>query len=90
MTMPSERARALRWAGEFLEKLNRIDGVDRPDEIKREISTILRHYPSASSIANEAKFQSFAAASSSRARPSSIIAMISRMQSAPQARASST
>lgn len=62
MTMPSERARALRWAGEFLEKLNRIDGVDRPDEIKREISTILRHYPSASSIANEAKFQSFAAA----------------------------
>ena len=62
MTMPFERTRALRWAGEFLEKLNRMDDVDLPDDIKREITYILRHYPSASSIANEAKFQSLVAA----------------------------
>ena len=62
MTLPYERARALRWAGEFLEKLNRIDGLSLPEDIKREISYILRHYPSALSIANESKFQSFAAA----------------------------
>lgn len=60
--MPFERTRALRWAGEFLEKLDRMDGPSLPEDIKREISYILRHYPSALSIANEAKFQSFAAA----------------------------
>lgn len=62
MTMPFERARALRWAGEFLEKLSIMDGLAFPEDIKREISAILRHYPSASSIANEAKFQSLVAA----------------------------
>lgn len=62
MTMPSERTRALRWAGEFLEKLNRMDDVYLPEDIKREITYILRYYPSASSISNEAKFQSLSAA----------------------------
>ena len=58
MTMPFERTRALRWAGEFLEKLN---GLAVPEDIKRELSYILRHYPSVSSIAHEAKFQSLVA-----------------------------
>lgn len=62
MTIPFERARALRWAGEFLEKLHGLDGVDLPEDIKREISYILRHYPSALSISNEAKFQFLIAA----------------------------
>lgn len=55
MTMPSERTRALRWAGEFLDELV---GVDMPEHIKRQTPYILRHYACASSIANEAKFQS--------------------------------
>ena len=59
MTMPFERTRALRWAGEFL---NELSGVDLPEHIKRQIPYILRHYPSASCIENEAKFQSFTAA----------------------------
>lgn len=60
--MPFERTRALRWAGEFLEKLNHMDGLAMPEDMKRELSYILRHYPSASSIAHEAKFQSLVAA----------------------------
>ena len=43
MTMPCERTRALRWAGKFLEKLN---GVELPKNIKREIShfgTVAQH-----------------------------------------------
>lgn len=61
MTMPCERTRALRWAGEFLEKLR---GVDLPADIKREIPYILRHYPSAFEIASEAKLQALIAARS--------------------------
>ena len=64
--MPFERTRALRWAGEFLEKLTDVHGVDLPEAIKREITYILRHYPSASSITNEAKFQSLVAAHSEK------------------------
>lgn len=54
MTMPCERTRALRIAGEFIEKLR---GVDLPEDIKREIPYILRHYPSEFEIASEAKLQ---------------------------------
>lgn len=59
MIMPCERTRALRWAGKFLEKLN---GVELPKNIKREISHILRRYPSVLSLSNEVKFQSLIAA----------------------------
>ena len=61
MTMPYERTRALRWAGEFLEKLK---SVDLPEDIKREIQYILRHYPSGLEIANEAKLQALIGAHS--------------------------
>ena len=63
MTMPFERTRALRWAGEFL---NELSGVDLPEHIKRQIPYILRYYPSASCIENEAKFQSLTAAHSEK------------------------
>ncbi len=43
MTMPDERARALRWAGEFLLKVQR--GDEFSPAIKREVKYILRHYP---------------------------------------------
>jgi hypothetical protein len=43
MTMPDERTRALRWAGEFLLKVQR--GDEFSTEIKREVKFILRHYP---------------------------------------------
>jgi hypothetical protein len=43
MTMPDERTRALRWAGEFLLKVQR--GDEFSAEIKREVKFILRHYP---------------------------------------------
>ena len=43
MTMPDERTRALRWAGEFLLKVQR--GEEFSEAIKREAKVILRHYP---------------------------------------------
>lgn len=43
MTTPTERYRALVWAGEYLRK--RRQDPDLSDEERREISTILRHYP---------------------------------------------
>lgn len=43
MTMPDERTRALRWAGEFLLKVQR--GDEFSEAIKREAKVILRHYP---------------------------------------------
>jgi hypothetical protein len=43
MTMPDERARALRFAGEILrEKLSR---QDVPEDLKRQAQATLRHYP---------------------------------------------
>ena len=53
MTMPSERARALRWAGEFLREALEI--AELPEELKRQVKVILRHYPSAAEIAHQAK-----------------------------------
>lgn len=43
MTMPDERTRALRWAGEFLLKVQR--GDEFSEAIQREAKVILRHYP---------------------------------------------
>lgn len=56
MTMPSERTRALRWAGEFLRELQASDKFD-PD-LKRQIQVILRHYPSTAEIHGEAAYPS--------------------------------
>jgi hypothetical protein len=43
MTIPSERTRAFRWAGEFLLKVQKNDEFSK--ELKREVKFILRHYP---------------------------------------------
>lgn len=43
MTMPCERARALRFAGEVLRDLQR--NPDVPENIRREARVTLRHYP---------------------------------------------
>lgn len=43
MTMPEERTRALRWAGEFLREVRKTEGV--PEELKRQAWVILRHTP---------------------------------------------
>ena len=54
MTMPSERARALRWAGEFLREA--LEVPELPEELKRQVKVILRHYPSAAEITHQAKY----------------------------------
>jgi len=43
MTMPHERARALRFAGEMLRELQR--NPDVPESIRQEARATLRHYP---------------------------------------------
>jgi hypothetical protein len=45
MTMPHERARALRFAGETLRDL--LTNPDVPASVKQEARVTLRHYPSA-------------------------------------------
>jgi hypothetical protein len=45
MTMPDERARALRFAGEVLRDL--LTNPDVPASVKQEARVTLRHYPSA-------------------------------------------
>jgi Tfp pilus assembly protein PilO len=45
MTMPDERARALKFAGELLYDL--MDNPDVPASVKHEAWATLRHYPSA-------------------------------------------
>jgi hypothetical protein len=42
MTMPEERTRALRWAGEFLRECRQ---RELPEDLARQIDYILRHYP---------------------------------------------
>lgn len=51
MTMPNERARALRWAGEFIQDL--AASGELSEERKREAQAILRHYPSAAEIRSQ-------------------------------------
>jgi len=53
MTMPAERTRALRWAGEFLREVRRCDAC--PEEIRRQAHVILRHYPEDWDIASQAQ-----------------------------------
>jgi hypothetical protein len=48
MTMPSERTRALRWAGDFLRDVASSPAVS--EDLKNEAQRILRHYPSTQEI----------------------------------------
>ena len=43
MTMPDERSRALRFAGEILREMLTRDDV--PEDLKRQARVTLRHYP---------------------------------------------
>lgn len=43
MTMPDERTRALRFAGEVLREMLARD--DMPEDLKRQARATLRHYP---------------------------------------------
>lgn len=43
MTMPDERARALRFAGEILREMR--SRPDVPDDLRQQAKFILRHYP---------------------------------------------
>lgn len=53
--MPSERTRALISAAEFLQELR--FGTDTPDAIRAQAISVLRHFPAASSIEQEAERQ---------------------------------
>ena len=55
MTMPSERTRALISAAEFLQDLR--FGTDTPDAIRAQAISVLRHFPAARSIEQEAERQ---------------------------------
>lgn len=48
MTRPSERTRALRWGGEFLNELLAADNIG--SDLKVEVASILMHYPSEGQI----------------------------------------
>lgn len=56
MTIPEERTRALKWAGEFLVEVLRTP--ECPQELREQARMILRHYPDAASI--ERRAHSFA------------------------------
>lgn len=55
MTMPSERTRALMSAAEFLQELRL--GTDTPAAIRAQAISVLRHFPEACSIEQEAERQ---------------------------------
>jgi hypothetical protein len=52
MTMPTERTRALLWAGEFLREVQMSETL--PEKLKTQASWILRHYPEAGEIVRAA------------------------------------
>ena len=53
MTLPKERTRALRLAGELLKKVMR--SKECPESIRIQAETVLRHYPDAWDIASQAR-----------------------------------
>jgi hypothetical protein len=57
MTMPCERTRALRFAGEVLQEL--LSRHDVPADLKHQARVTLRHYPSAAEIASQARLAAF-------------------------------
>lgn len=54
MTMPNERTRALRWAGEFLRKVSTSPEVS--EALRQEAMHTLRHYPSTHEIQRAAHY----------------------------------
>jgi hypothetical protein len=54
MTMPTERTRALRWAGEFLQDMASSPAVS--EATRNEATRILRHYPSSQDIQRAAQY----------------------------------
>ena len=58
MTMPHERTRALRWAGEFLREV--MQSPECSAELKHQAYMIFRHYPEPHSIAHEARYSGYA------------------------------
>lgn len=48
MTMPDERARALRFAGEILREMR--SRADVPQDLKQQAKVALRHYPEPSDL----------------------------------------
>ena len=54
MTMPHERTRALRWAGEFLHEV--LDSGELSEARRHEVIAILRHYPNAKEIIHRARY----------------------------------
>jgi hypothetical protein len=53
MTMPHERTRALRWAGEFLQEVLSLGELS--EARRREVIAILRHYPTSREIEHRAR-----------------------------------
>lgn len=53
MTMPNERTRALLMAGDLLREL--LNSEDLPEEIRRQIVVVLRHYPESDDIAHQVR-----------------------------------
>jgi hypothetical protein len=53
MTMPHERTRALRWAGEFLREV--LNFGELTEARRREVIAILRHYPTSREIDRRAR-----------------------------------
>lgn len=56
MTMPFERTRALIFAYEYLTE--RRSNSNLPEQEKREIDVVLRHFPTPSEVRREANLQS--------------------------------
>ncbi len=54
MTMPSERTRALRWAGEFLR--DALASKEVPAALREQARGILRHYPDKDEIRSHAAY----------------------------------
>jgi hypothetical protein len=48
MTMPNERARALRFAGEVLREM--LSRSDVPEDLRRQANVTLRHYPTSEQL----------------------------------------
>ena len=55
MTLPVERARALRWAGELLREIECNPKLDA--ELRRHATVVLRHYPREFEILGQAQIQ---------------------------------
>lgn len=57
MTTPTERTRALVWAGDFLEELRNAEPGTVPDALREQANRILRHYPATMEIEQMARME---------------------------------